>query len=88
LWTYTLSIGRLLLRSTKSDQFETRVDVAFQNVQAIQLPMLLPGLLVSEADPAGTERIIKETGLLPDDDGKFFSMLGSNSPGTSWRVSS
>ncbi|SRR6266498_3359478 len=58
-------MGRLLLRSAKSDQFETRVDVAFQNVQAVQLPTLLPGLVVSDADPAETERIVKETGLLP-----------------------
>ena len=54
---------------------------AFQNVQAVQLPTLLPGLLVSEADPAETERIIRETGLLPDGDRKFFSVLGSNFTG-------
>jgi hypothetical protein len=81
LWSYTVSMGRLLLRSTKSDQFETRVDVAFQNVQAVQLPTLLPGLAVSEADTAETERIVKETGLLPDDDRKFFSVIGSNFTG-------
>jgi hypothetical protein len=43
LWTYTVSMGRLLLRSTKSDQFVTRLDVAFQNVQAIQLPDVVAG---------------------------------------------
>lgn len=81
LWSYSVSMKRLLLRSTKSDQFQTRVDVAFQNVQAVQLPTLLPGLVVAGADPAEIERIIKETGLLPDDDRKFFSMLGSNFTG-------
>jgi hypothetical protein len=80
-WAYTVSMGRLLLRSTKSDLFKTRVDVAFQNVQAVQLPTLLPGLVVSEADPFETERIIKATGLLPDEDRKFFSMIGSNFTG-------
>lgn len=81
LWAFTVSMGRLLLRSTKSDQFQTRVDVAFQNVQAIQLPTLLSGLVVLEADVAETARIIQETGLLPDDDRTFFSMVSSNSTG-------
>ena len=81
LWTYTVSMSRLLLRSTKSDQFQTRVDVAFQNVQAVQLPTSLPGLVVSEAGRAETERIVKETGLLAEDDYTFFSVIDSNFTG-------
>ena len=41
LWAYTVGMGRLLLRSTVSDQFSTRIDVVFQNVQAVQLLALL-----------------------------------------------
>lgn len=35
VWAFTVSMGRLLLRSTKSGSFRTRVDVLFQNVKAI-----------------------------------------------------
>jgi hypothetical protein len=78
LWAYTVSMGRLLLRSTKSDQFGTRVDVLFQNVQALQLPSLLSGLVVSAADAAVSENITRNTGLLPDHEHRFFSVVGSN----------
>lgn len=81
LWAFTVSMRRLLLRSTKSEQFDTRIDVLFQDVQAVQLPTSLSGLIILEADPAETERIIKETGLLPDEDRTFFSVIGSNFTG-------
>ncbi len=34
LWAYTVSHGSLLLRSTKTDDEPTRVDVLFRNVKA------------------------------------------------------
>lgn len=81
VWSYTVSMGRLLLRSTKNDQFKTRVDIAFQNVQALQLPTLLVGLLVEEAGPTQTSKIRIATGLSPNDDRRFFSLETSTSAG-------
>jgi hypothetical protein len=81
LWAYTVGMGRLLLRSTKSEQFDTRIDVLFQNVQALQLPSMLSGLVIATADSAEAERITRATGLLPDDDRTFFTLTGSNFAG-------
>jgi len=81
VWSYTVSMGRLLLRSTKNNEFETRVDVVFQNVQALQLPTLLPGLLVEEAGPLQISRISTETGFSSDADRIFFLLKGSGFAG-------
>ena len=74
VWAFTVSMGRLLLRSTKSGSFRTRVDVLFQNVKAINLPTQLDGLVVSVAGPEAEKRIIEATGLLPDADATFFEL--------------
>jgi len=74
LWAFTVGMGRLLLRSTKSGSFGTRVDVLFQNVKAINLPTYLDGLVVTVAGPEFQERIVEATGLLPDADTTFFEV--------------
>ncbi len=66
MWQYSVSMKRLLLRSTRTETFDSRIDVLFQNVKAMKLPTLLEGLLVVEADPAQLATISQETGLLPD----------------------
>ncbi|MGH2363062.1 MAG: hypothetical protein ACRDHX_00225, partial [Chloroflexota bacterium] len=81
IWGYTVSMRRLLLRSTKSEHFGRRVDVAFQNVQAMRLRSSLPGLVISSANGLLTEEITKETGLLPDEKQRFFSVAASNFDG-------
>jgi hypothetical protein len=46
VWAYTVSHGQLLLRSTKSDQEATRVEVLFKGVTRFDLPMSLDGFHV------------------------------------------
>jgi hypothetical protein len=65
IWSYSVGMARLLLRSTKSDTFATRVDVLFQNVKALKLPTSLDGLVITEADADEAARISSETGILP-----------------------
>lgn len=81
LWAYTVSMGRLLLRSTKTDESPTRMDIVFQNVEAVHLPALLRGLRVSEADPDESRRVIEANGLLPDADRTVFAISGSGFTG-------
>lgn len=81
LWAFRVGMGRLLLRSTKNEQFNIRVDVLFQNVQALQVPAVLMGLVVSDADDATTDRITRSTGLLAGDDCRFFALTGSGYAG-------
>ncbi len=81
VWGYTVSMGRLLLRSTKSETFPTRVDVLFQNVKAIFLPTSLDGLVVEVADATTADRVTRETGLLADEDTTFFELRTAHGVG-------
>ncbi len=79
VWAYSVSLKRLLLRSTKSvfpdETVRTRIDVLFQSVEAMFMPKtLMQGLVVTVAGPEAVERIIDETGMLPDDGLKFFEI--------------
>jgi|SRR5215472_9852408 len=49
VWKYTVGHCQLLLRSTKSAVFPTRVDVFFKGVSEIHLPTLFDGLSIWEA---------------------------------------
>jgi hypothetical protein len=71
----------LLLRSVKTTSFTSRIDVLFQNVQALKLPAVLHGLTISSPDAQGIERISTETGLLPDDGRSFFILNGPHYEG-------
>jgi hypothetical protein len=73
MWAYSVGMGRLLLRSTKTGNFPTRIDVLFQNVKAMQVPTVFDGLVVTEADDEFAARIETETGLLRDDN-RFFCL--------------
>lgn len=81
VWAYTVGMGRLLLRSPKSKECRTRVDVLFQNVRALKLGTLLPGLMVSAADSEHQRRIGAESGLLPGDGMQFFIVRGASHEG-------
>ena len=72
IWGYTVGMRRLLLRSTKNETFSTRIDVLFQNVKALLLPTSLEGLVVGPASDSLSERIIADTGLLPDEGTRFY----------------
>jgi len=81
MWSYTVGMGRILLRSVKTDSFDTRIDVVFQNVQALKLSTLLPGLEIAMADAADMQKMIVETGLLASENYAFFTVNGSNYSG-------
>jgi hypothetical protein len=72
VWAYTVGMRRLLLRSTKTETFSTRIDVLFQNVKALMLATSIEGLVVGPAGEALSERITADTSLLPDDGTHFY----------------
>lgn len=80
-WAYTVGMGRLLLRSSKTETFDTRIDVLFQNVKAMKLPTLLDGLVVTVAADGAAVEITEMTGILPDDETAFFALKSSTSTG-------
>jgi hypothetical protein len=81
LWCYTVGMGRLLLRSTKTATFRTRIDVLFQNVKAVKLPTRLDGLSVRPASDDELRAIEEDSGLLAAEDTRFFIVEGSGYAG-------
>jgi hypothetical protein len=61
-WSYTVSHGQLLLRSPKSADRPTQIDILFKNVSAVELRTVMEGLEVIETDArpknaAGDDRV-------------------------------
>lgn len=46
VWRYVIGHGQLLLRSPKTEELSTRVDVGFKDVDYIQLPTLMTTLAI------------------------------------------
>src|ERR1051326_8377775 len=57
LWKYTVGHSQLLLRSTKSPQCPTRIDVFFKGVSAFHLPTSFTGLSIAEAPKADVQKL-------------------------------
>lgn len=81
VWSYTVGMGRLLLRSPKSPSAETRVDVLFQNVKALKLPTRLEGLSVRSPGDEELRSIEDDAGFLADENTRIFVVEGTNYTG-------
>jgi len=57
IWNYTVSHRQLLLRSTKSQERQTRVDVLFKGVAALGLPSAFRELEVRPATSVDIDEI-------------------------------
>ena len=60
-WSYTASHGQLLLRSTKSAERPTQVDVLFKNVSAVNLRTVMQDLELVETDTDPENLVRAET---------------------------
>jgi hypothetical protein len=60
IWKYIVGHRQLLVRSVKSADNPTRIDVLFKGVSQFHLPTILRGLFIAE----GTETEIRESFLL------------------------
>jgi hypothetical protein len=60
LWAYSVSHSQLLLRSNRSQEEPTRIDVGFRGVVALKLAWILGDLTLSIADAATQARIEAE----------------------------
>jgi hypothetical protein len=78
VWTYTVSHGQLLLRSTKDAENRTQVDVLFKNVLSVNLPTLLDDLCVELADEEGATGVTAQLGAWKLFDEKMFLVWGRN----------
>lgn len=78
VWSYDVGHGQLLLRSTKSANHTTQVDVLFKNVGLISMPTLFEGLTVIESSKQELESSGLTMGLLPAENRKCMKLEGNN----------
>lgn len=57
IWKYTVGHSQLLLRSTKSAECSTRIDVFFKGVKEFHLPTSFTGLSITEASEVDARRL-------------------------------
>ncbi|MCU1421224.1 MAG: hypothetical protein JWN36_875 [Microbacteriaceae bacterium] len=81
IWVYTVGMSRLLLRSTKTDEFDTRIDILFQSVKAVSLPTSLRGLRVRIAGAPLRRRVVRNLGKSIADGVEVFSVESLDSVG-------
>lgn len=81
MWAYTVGMGRLLLRATKTPTFGTRIDVLFQDVRAVVLPARLEGLSVRIASPQDRFKVPESIGQWMSDDAEVYVCEGTGYTG-------
>lgn len=74
IWQYTTSHGQLLLRSPKSQDAPSRIDVAFKNVAGISLPTVFDGLEISRTE--SNSEVPTILGALSMQDRSIFQVKG------------
>ena len=83
VWQYTVSHCRLLLRSTKGDFVNTRIDVHFGGVSAMLLRPYYDGLIIRYPSELELAYVVEAGGEIPDDavvhiiDGEYPSFVVS-----------
>lgn len=63
VWAYTVGHGQLLLRSNRTAERSTRIDILFKDVGALNMPTILRDLTIAEAtaEEFGLNRRIAES---------------------------
>ncbi len=73
-WAYSVSHAQLLIRSGRSDDYATRIDILFKAVIAIKLPTVCHGVRVMEAPPDEAAKMSAESGA------RYLGSQGAKSP--------
>jgi hypothetical protein len=77
LWEYSVGHGQLILRSTKSSDVTTTIDVLFKNVAVLHLSAIMEGLSVSEATEEDRQRMCSRVELSELEGRKIFIVSAS-----------
>jgi len=79
IWKYTVGHSQLLLRSTKSGDLPTRIDVLFKGVKEFHLPTILTGLSITEASATEVRQLcgLRKTASR-DANARVFKVQGSD----------
>ncbi|MEU4540299.1 hypothetical protein AB0G15_36215 [Streptosporangium sp. NPDC023825] len=63
LWAYVPTHSNLLIRSGKETSGTTRIDIAFNGVSVVNLPVLMEGLTIERPDPRSARTMDVAGGL-------------------------
>lgn len=66
IWKYTVGHHQLLLRSPKSPESPTRIDILFKGVALVHLRTSLVGISIAEISKAQAEDLVGELSALKD----------------------
>jgi hypothetical protein len=78
IWLYSVTHSQLLLRSNRSNEQTTRVDILFKDIAAMELPTVFDGLSAATASEAETFGLDIQLGSKPIQDRNVFVVRGSN----------
>ena len=81
VWLYSVSHGQLLLRSNRSEEFSTRIDILFKDVAAMALPTLFDGVSVAETAKDAAHELNIQLGAWSIQNRKVFAIWGANFSG-------
>ena len=81
VWLYSVSHAQLLLRSNKSNEVPTRIDVLFKKVVSINLPTMFDGLSITEATSGEAQSLNAQVGSQSAHGLKVFLLRGTNFTG-------
>jgi hypothetical protein len=81
IWIYTVGHGQLLLRSNRSNEYSTRVDILFKDVAALQLPTVFDGLVIDLASKDEAARLNVQLGSMVHSRHRTFIVRGTTFAG-------
>jgi hypothetical protein len=81
VWLFTVRHAQLLLRSTRSGERGTRVDILFKGVRAVQLPTTLRGLNMTVMPRKEAIEMSQTMGVQLRGNESVFALRGSNYAG-------
>ena len=81
LWSYVVSHGQLLVRSNKSNEWSTRIDILFKDVVVMEIPTLFDEILVRRSSQEEARSLQDRLGGVPTERRKLFIVQGLNFSG-------
>jgi hypothetical protein len=75
VWSYDVSMSVLVLRSPKHLAEDRRIDVVFQGVFYMRLPVKLDGLRIDEVDQASSPQPFEEIGSTQAEELRIFELI-------------
>ena len=76
VYSYSVSHGRLLLRSGKSNKCATRIDILFHDVRGMEIRSWFDGIEITEESPKLLENFASNPSILLELGNKVYSLKG------------